>query len=169
MSTDIWGMLGRKRGQSITIPTKKTATNTSNNTTTVEAKPIKPPQVKAHKKTKVQVKKHIHQQTTQNDLSAYDVSTTGDVNGIYITILYCGRPIYKFTLSKVDFDTWQYKMDMNQKRQYVTIRVNANATVFGNDAQIVQTVIMAIYNILNNIFDEAARMRSQQQAHRKMI
>jgi len=174
MTGDIWGMLGKKKNSNtLKIPAKKT-TNTSNNTTassttqTTEAKPIKSPRVKPHRKQKVQVQKHAHQYTEpQYDLTDFNVSTSGDGNGIHITILYNGRPIYKFTLPKADFDTWQYRMDLNQKRQYVTVRVNA--TVFENNAQIVQAVIMAIYNTLDNIFAEVARIRAQAQAHIKMI
>jgi hypothetical protein len=140
MTGDIWGMLGKKKSTSITIPAKKT-TNSSNNTTPAKPVNVKPPRVKAHKKQKVQVQQHSQtqhsqtQQTQQPDLNNYGVSTTGDANGIYISILYDGRPIYRFTLPKQDFDLLQYRMDANQRLQYVTVRVNANAIAFGNNAK----------------------------------
>ena len=175
--TDIWSSFSKKKS-TLTIPGKKTNNNATSaptasaptatatqTTATAQPKAIKPPRVKAHKKQKVQVQQHAH--VTEPSLDDFDVSTSGDANGIYISILYQHQPIYKFTLPK-PFDTWQYRMDANQRLQFVKLRVNANATVFGNNAQIVQTVIMAIYNILNNIFAEAARMKSQQ-AHRNMI
>jgi hypothetical protein len=165
MSSDIWGLLGKKKGQSVTIPAKKTTNNTPNNTTptaqTATAQPvkIKAPRVKPHK-----VQQH-KAQVAEPQIDDFNVSTTGDVNGIYISILYQNQPIYKFTLHKHDFDTWQYRMDANQKFQYVRMRITPAS--FGNDMQIIQAVIASIYQILNNIFAEAARMRAQ--AHRNMI
>jgi hypothetical protein len=174
MTGDIWGMFGKKKdSNTLTIPSKKT-TNTSYNTSTTTqqtiAQPVKvkAPRVKPHK---VQKQKVQHASVTEPNIDDFNVSTSADANGIYVTILYQNHTIYKFSLFKNDFDLWQYRMDANQRMQYVKVRVNANATAFGNNAQIVQTVIMSIYNILTNIFNEAARMRAQQQAQarRNMI
>lgn len=170
MTNDIWGMLGKKKGQSVTIPTKKTnntSAPTAQTTATAQPKTIKPPKVRAHKVQKHKVQRHA--QVTEPQINDFNVSTSGDANVIYINILYQNHPIYRFTLPKYDFDNWQYRMDANQRLQYVTVRVNANATVFENSMQIIQTVITAIYQILNNIFSEAQRMRAQQQARRSMI
>lgn len=162
-------MLGKMNSNTLTIPAKKT-TNTSNNTTastqqTPTAQPvkIKAPRVKPHKVQKHKVQQHA--QVTEPQINDFNVSTSADANGIYVTILYNGRPIYKFSLFKNDFDLWQ-KMDANQKFQYIRIRVTPGS--FGNDMQIVQAVIASIYQILNNIFSEAQRMK-QAQARRNMI
>ena len=144
---------------------QKRHNNTSNTTASTQPVKIKPPKVRPHKTTKVQVRQLT--EVTEASLDDFDVSTSGDANGIYITILYNSRPIYKFMLSNGNYDNWRYRMDDNQKLQYVTMRVNANASVFGNQ-QITQTVIMAIYTILNNIFAEAERIKAQQ-AQKRMI
>ena len=169
---NIWGMVSKKKSSNtLTIPAKKTTSNntpTANNT--VQTKTVTAPKVKAHKVKAHKVQQHIHQpqQQPQYNLSDFNVSTTGDQNAIYITILYNGHPIYKFTLPKQDFGTWQYRMDSNQRLQYVTVRIHANGNAFNNDMRIIQPVILAIYQILTNIFAEAQRMKAQQ-AHKRMI
>ena len=69
---DIWGMLGKKKdSNTLTIPAKKTATATAQ---PVQATKIKPPKVRPHKKTKVQVKKHT--EVTEPQIDDFDVSTS---------------------------------------------------------------------------------------------
>jgi hypothetical protein len=169
MSSDIWSTLSKKKSTSITIPSKKTTTSTNNTTcnstsapNTATAKPVKtkPPKVQKHK---VQ---HHQAQVAEPQINDFNVSTSADANGIYISIFYNGHPIYRFTLPKQDFDLWGYKLDSNQKFQYVRMRVTPGS--FGNDMQIVQAVIASIYQILQNIFSEAQRMK-QTQARRSMI
>jgi hypothetical protein len=166
MSIDIWSNHSKKKSttNTLTIPTKKT---TSNNTlaeaatanTTVQAKKVKAPKVKPNKTPKTQVQKHSHQQDTEPQLSDYNLSVGGDANGIYITVTYRNQPIYKFTLLKQDFDSWQ-RMDSNMRLRYIRVRVIGSA--FNNDIRIIQPVIIAIYQILTNIFTEAQRMKAQQ-------
>lgn len=172
--TDIWITLSKKKNSNsstIMIPAKKTNNTTSSaqtaTTTTAQPKTIKPPKVKAHKVKQHKAQPHQKQQAPQLNLSDFNVATSGDANGIYINILYQSQPIYRFTLPKYDFDNWQ-RMDSNQKLQYVTVRVHTNANAFGNDMRVVQPVIMSIYQILNNIFAEAQKIRAQQ-ARRGMI
>jgi hypothetical protein len=82
MTNDIWGMLGKKKSTSVTIPTKKT-NNSNNNTvqtaqttakTTATAKPVKvkPPKVKPHK---VHHQAQVRQQAL--NLSDYNLGVNG--------------------------------------------------------------------------------------------
>jgi hypothetical protein len=177
MVDNIWSTHGKKEStNTLTIPTKKTTNNTSTTKTTATPKTtatvkpvkIKAPKVRAHKVQKHKVQKHLHQQTTESQLSDYNLSVGGDSNAQYIIVTYRNQPVYRFTLPKTDYGTWQ-RMDLNQQRMYVQLRMDAG--VFGNNAIIINAIINAVIQALNDIFAEAARIRTQQsqQAHRKMI
>jgi hypothetical protein len=175
-NNDIWGLLGKKKStNSLTIPSKKTnntasAPTANASTTTVQAKTVEAPKVRPHKVKKHRPQKHIHQQQVQQEamkpqLSDYRLATTGDQTGVHIATIYRDTPVHQFSLLRTDYALWQ-RMTPQQKYDFVRIRTNANA--FGNDMSIVNAVIIGTVNVLNNIFAEAARIRTQQ-AHRNMI
>ena len=145
MSSDIWGMLGKKKGQSLVIPAKKTNNTQPQTTATTQPAKIKTPKVKPHRVKKVQVQKHVHQHNAQPALNDFTLEADGDINALYVIVMCRNQPVYRFTLPKTDYGTWQ-RMDLHQQRMYVQIRMDAG--VFGNNAIILNAVIGAIIQIL---------------------
>jgi hypothetical protein len=148
MSNDIWGLLPKKRKNSLTIPGKKTTPATSSATSKTTDKTVK---VKAVKPKKVKTQFQQTQQP-QNQLSDFRLQTSVDNVGIHITTTYLGTPIHQFTLPVAQYSNWQIT-NPQIKYNYVQSKTFANA--FFGDLRLVQAVIQATINVIDNLFSRA--------------
>jgi hypothetical protein len=140
---DIYGMLSKKKSNEVTVSTKPTK--------------AKPKTVKHHHKAKPAQVQHKAQQP-QINLSDFTLSTSADVNRIKITVNYRGRAVQIFTLSAAEYASWQ-RSNLEQKYTYFMHQTNVRG--FGNDENIIQSVIFQTIQIIDSAFAQAAAQQAQ--------
>jgi hypothetical protein len=96
--------------------------------------------------------------TTTPVLSDYRLEITGDKKGVHISALCHGNPVDRFSLLKPDYLSWK-KMTLDQQHMFVRTRLSDNA--YGNNIDIINSVVSAICTIINGMFKDGQRMQQR--------
>jgi len=159
---NVWGVFNKKKKSTLSKPIK--ASNPAPKSPKVKPVNVKPEQVKPVKVKAPNVKPvktQAHPQTTpvyQN--TDFQFMTSVNPTGVTILANFRGKLIHKFILPQSDYALF-VGLNPQLKFNYVHVRVSPNA--FWNDMQLVHAVVSTIFNVLDTLFAEAARIQQQQQ------